>query len=133
MLRPKEWSTPSQPSLSRFASGGTRRVSVSQPKWRPDVLGPLPDVAVEALWTCPLRVIPKNTLPGQPQKWRLIVDLSAPRGRSVNDFKSCSTEYVRVADAIRRCALLNQGVQLVKLEIQSAVHPADRHFLGVRL
>ena len=104
------------------------------------VLGPLPDDAVEALWISPFEVIPKNTPPGQPQKWRLIVNLSAPRGRSVNDFianESCSTEYVRVAEATQRCALLGEGAQLVKLDIQSAyrvvpVHPADRHFLGVR-
>ena len=67
------------------------------------MLGPLPNDAVEALWISLFGVIPKKTPSGQPQKCRLIVDLSAPRGQSVGDFianESCSTEYVRVANAI---------------------------------
>ena len=53
----------------------------------------------------PFGVIPKSH---QPNKWRLIVDLSSPEGESVNDCidKSlCSLSYVSVddlAEIIRR-------------------------------
>ena len=37
--------------------------------------------SIKGLQTSPFGVIPKTHQSGQPQKWRLIVDLSAPRGR----------------------------------------------------
>ena len=48
----------------------------------------------------PFGVIPKKNKPG---KWRLIVDLSAPEGSSVNDAISkewCSLSYVSVDDVV---------------------------------
>ena len=47
-------------------------------------------------------VIPKSHQPG---KWRLIVDLSAPRGFSVNDsilLELCSLLYASVDEAVQR-------------------------------
>ena len=55
-------------------------------------------------------VIPKGSQPG---KWRLIVDLSDPDGRSVNDGISgegCSLSYVSVDDAARMVLRRGPGV-----------------------
>ena len=79
-------------------------------------------------------VIPKNH---QPNKWRLIVDLSYPTGHSVNDGISpplCSLHYVTIDDAVQQIFTLGKGCLLAKIDIQSAfrllpVHPADRHLL----
>ena len=78
--------------------------------------------------------IPKNH---QPNKWRLIVDLSYPTGHSVNDGISpplCSLYYVTIDDAVHQIFTLGKGCLLAKIDIQSAfrllpVHPADRHLL----
>ena len=73
----------------------------------------------------------------QPNKWRLIVDLSHPKGASVNDGipkHLCSMSYITVDDAISRIITLGRGTLLAKIDIQSAfrlipVHTADRHLL----
>ena len=85
----------------------------------------------------PFGVIPK---PHQPGKWRLIVDLSSPRGASVNDGidpRLCSLSYVRIDKAAERVAALGRGAQLAKVDVQNAyrivpVHPDDRSLLGLR-
>ena len=41
----------------------------------------------------------------QPGKWKLIVDLSHPEGRSVNDEvsgKLCSLQYMRMEEVVKR-------------------------------
>ena len=84
----------------------------------------------------PFGVIPN---PRQPGKWRLILDLSSPRGHSVNDGIDphlCSLSYSRVDDAATRILALGRGTLLVKVDIQSAyrlipIHPDDRHLLGM--
>ena len=81
-------------------------------------------------------VIPKSH---QPNKWRLIVDLSFPVHRSVNDGipkELCSMSYVTIDDAIRRIISVGPGAKLAKIDIKHAfrlipVHPADRHLLGM--
>ena len=81
-------------------------------------------------------VIPK---PHQPGKWRLIVDLSAPKGFSVNDGippDLCSLSYASVDHAVQRIMSYNRGALLAKLDIESAyriipVHPDDRSLLGM--
>ena len=86
----------------------------------------------------PFGVIPNK--PHQPGKWRLILDLSSPHGRSVNDGidpQLCSLSYARLDDAVLRILALGRGALLAKLDIQSAyriipVHPDDRHLLGMR-
>lgn len=82
-------------------------------------------------------VIPKSH---QEDKWRLIIDLSHPKGHSVNDgiAKSlCSLTYVTVDDAIQKILELGRNTLLAKADIRSAfrllpVHPLDRHLLGMR-
>ena len=71
------------------------------------VKGPVPSSAVTAqvsFW-----VIPKHHQPG---KWWLILDLSSPQGRSVNDGISrelCSFTYISVAEIASVVLSLGQG------------------------
>ena len=73
-------------------------------------------------------VFPK---PHQPGKWRLITDLSSPKGGSGNDggFPClCSVSYASVNDAVRCVMSLGKRVLLAKFDIASAyriipVHP----------
>ena len=82
-------------------------------------------------------VIPKNN---QPDKWRLITDLSYPSGSSVNDgipSELCSLTYVTIDNAILNILESGKDTMLAKIDIKSAfrllpVHPADRHLLGMR-
>ena len=82
-------------------------------------------------------VIPKSH---QPDKWRLIVDLSHPKEASVNDGiirQLCSMSYTTVDEATQKVASLGPGSLLAKIDIKRAfrlipVHPADRHLLAMR-
>ena len=78
-------------------------------------------------------------IPHQPGKWRLIVDLSYPKGASVNDGIDpdlCSLVYTLVDEAVNRVLQHGQGAQLAKLDIASAyriipVYPDDRPLLAM--
>ena len=82
-------------------------------------------------------VIPKSH---QPDKWRLIVDLSHPTGKSVNDGipKSlCSMSYITTDHAISTILALGRGTLLAKIDVKSAfrlipVNPSDRHLLAMK-
>ncbi len=101
------------------------------------VAGPFPPWLAPNMQVNRFGVIPKSH---QPNKWRLIVDLSFPRGRSVNDSVPkdlCSMTYVTVDEAIQAILTLGPGTLLAKVDIQSAfrlipVHPADRHLLAMK-
>ena len=79
-------------------------------------------------------VIPKA---GQPNKWRLILDLSSPKGCSVNDGidkERCSLKYASVEDAVQQIWSMGQGTLLAKIDIEHAyrnipVHTDDRLLL----
>ena len=81
-------------------------------------------------------VIPKGT----SGKWRLILDLSAPEGSSVNDgvsTKLCSLHYVKVEDAARE--VMNQGYNtwMAKIDVSHAyrnvpIHPDNRWLIGMQ-
>jgi len=100
------------------------------------VPGPFPPWAVSAVHISHFGVIPK----GQTSKWRFIIDLSHPKGHSVNDGipkPSCSLRYVTINDAVKGIIQLGKGTLLAKIDIKSAfrflpVHPADRHMLGMQ-
>ena len=87
--------------------------------------------------TSRFRVVPKHY---QSDKWRLIVDLSHPKGHSVNDGipeSLCSLKYITIDDAINQVLLLGSGTLMAKIDIQSAfrllpVHAADRHLLQIK-
>ena len=81
-------------------------------------------------------VIPKGNVPG---KWRLIVDLSVPKGGSVNDSidpNHCSLEYTSLDQAAALVACLGRRCLLAKIDLKSAyrivpVHPEDSLLLGM--
>ena len=85
----------------------------------------------------PMGMIPKKNRPG---KWRLIVDLSSPKGASVNDGISAawsSLAYSTVDHLAEIILSMGRGAHMVKADIKEAyrmvpVHPADRDLLGVR-
>ena len=89
------------------------------------------------LHTNPIGVVPKKHRPG---KWRLIVHLSSPSHRSVNDGIAsdiCSLSYVSMDTIFDRILQLGRGTLLAKVDIKSAyrvvpVHPDDRNLLGIR-
>ena len=84
----------------------------------------------------PFGVIPKKN---RPNKWRLIVNLSAPDGSSVNDGidkELASVSYTSVDDIVTTILQLGRGALLAKMDIKQAyrnvlVHPEDRLLLGM--
>ena len=101
------------------------------------VAGPFNVTQMQGVHISRFGVIPKKSQPG---KWRLIVDLSHPKGASINDGISptlCSLSYASVDDAADTILKLDRGTKLAKLDIQAAyrivpVHPGDRWLLGMR-
>ena len=99
------------------------------------IAGPFSPGACSAVVTSSMAVIPKKT----PGKWRVIVDLSRPEGRSVNDHlrrESTHIAYSSVDDAAHLMHFLGRGALMAKLDIREAyrivpIHPCDRRFLGV--
>ena len=100
------------------------------------LVGPLPPAHASVVHVSPMGLVPKP----HSDKWRLIVDLSSPRGRSVNDGISsalCSLQYASVDNAVDIIRCLGQSTELVKLDLSNAyrivpVHPDDQPWLGVR-
>lgn len=80
-------------------------------KKRGVLLGPFERPEVAEIHLSRFGVIPKKSQPG---KWRLIVDLSHPEGRSVNDGISCelcSLQYIRMEDVVRKLLELGPGLR----------------------
>ena len=81
----------------------------------------------------PIGFILKKNKPG---KYRLIVNISAPEGASVNDGISSvvsSFHYVTVREVAR---MIPQGAFLAKIDLKAAyrkvpVHPEDQYLLGI--
>ena len=62
-------------------------------------------------------------LKSHSDKWRLIVDLSSPRGRSGNDGISselCSLHYASVDNAVEVLMTLGRSVLLTKFDLSNA-------------
>ena len=101
------------------------------------VLGPMEPSGYPRVHVNRFGLVPKNHQPGQ---WRLIVDLSHPRGGSVNDGvepELCSMNYISVDVAVKRVLALGEGAKLAKFDVEGAyrtvpVHPDDRWLLGMR-
>ena len=99
------------------------------------MIGPLPKDECSQVITSSLAVIPKKT----PGKWRVIVNLSSPKGASVNNHlkrRLTHVAYASVSDAAILLHELGQGSQLAKVDIRDAyrivpIHPHDRPFLGI--
>ncbi len=90
---------------------------------------------IAGLQISPFGVIPKR----EKGKWRLIVDLSSPAEKSVNDGVAkelCSLEYVTVDKIAAVVRQLGPGAMMAKMDIKSAyrnipVHVEDRPLLGM--
>ena len=97
--------------------------------------GPFPPEESTAIRTSSMAVIPKKT----PGKWRVIVDLSRPKDRSINDHLrrgATHVAYSSVADAAHVMHFLGRDTCMAKVDIKEAyrivpIHPDDRHFLGI--
>ena len=97
--------------------------------------GPFPQASIPQAQISRFGVIPKSS----PGKWRLIVDLSHPDHKSVNDGipkNLCSMYYITVDDAIRKILELGPGTELAKIDVKGAfrlipVNPLDRHLLAM--
>ena len=82
-------------------------------------------------------VIPKN---GQPEKWRLIVDLSSPGEASVNDGidpDEFTSHDISVDQVIRMVSQFGKEALMAKFDVKAAycniaVHPADCYLLGMK-
>ena len=101
-----------------------------------NILGPFQSSEFPEIHVNRFGCIPKKHQPG---KWRLITDLSFPKGRSVNDLidpRLCSLSYITVEEVARKAMSLGPGSLMAKIDIRSAyrlipIHPADRYFLGM--
>lgn len=101
------------------------------------ILGPFTPEEATHIHVSRFGVIPKRHQPG---KWRLILDLSSPEGKSINDGidkEWSSLQYESVDDAARILMGLGRGAMLAKIDIAHAyrnvpVHPTDRYLLGMR-
>ena len=102
-----------------------------------EVRGPLVGDSFHKVHVNRFGPVPKNRQPG---KWRWIVDLSYPRGASVNDGverELCSMKYTSVDVAVKKVLVLGKGALLAKFDVEGAyrtvpVHPEDRWLLGMR-
>lgn len=99
------------------------------------IVGPLDPKEYPFVHSNRFGVIPKSS----PGKWRLIVDMSSPEGRSVNDGIQeswCSLSYTTVTDATRGITSYGSGALMIKVDIRNAyrvvpIHPEDRWLIGM--
>ena len=103
-------------------------------------IGPLPLTtklaAGSSIQISHIGVIPKGH---NSKKFHIIIDLSYPSGRSVNDGISaqwCSSVYTSVDKVATAAFTLGKGPLLAKVDIKSAyhlipVHPTNRPLLGI--
>jgi len=96
----------------------------------------LSDQRPTRLQVSPLGVVPKK---GRPNKWRMIMDLSSPEDRSVNDGitkESCSFHNTSINEAAVRVLACGPGTLMAKMDVQQAyrnipVAPENRNLLGM--
>lgn len=99
-------------------------------------VGNLQEATTQGIHCSPFGLIPKR---GRPNKFRLILNLSAPEGLSVNDGiakELASLSYVSIDDVVDRIIQMGRGALMAKMDIRQAyrnvpVHPKDRPLLGM--
>ncbi len=92
---------------------------------------PQEDIGAISVHTSPFGVIPKKSRPG---KWRLILDLSSPHGKSVNDGiekELCTMSYVSI-DRVTDCVVSFPPGDIQQAYRNIPVHPQDRQLLGMQ-
>ena len=80
--------------------------------------GPYPNPPLPSLQCSGLGVVPKKS-----GKWRVIMHLSAPDGRSINDFISrddFTLHYATLDDAITHLNCLGRGALMAKVDLKAA-------------
>lgn len=125
---------PARQNLSSVRQNPTVVDSYIEEELATGKLRPAPPTAT--VHVSPIGIIPKRNQPG---KFRLIVDLSSPKGFSVNDGIDpclCSLKYTSVAEAADLVNRLGKGALMAKIDLKSAyrmvpVHPQDQPFLGI--
>ena len=98
---------------------------------------PSEDTLALGVHCSPFGVIPKRN---RPNKWRLIVDLSAPQGHSVNNGISkelATLSYVSVDEVVEGILQHGKGTMMTKVDICQTyknipIHPCDRPLLGMK-
>ena len=133
-------SSPLSPTLPNHPSTEEHPVSVTnhiqEELQLGRLVGQIPPSLCVHVHTSPLGLVPKP----HSNKWQLIVDLSSPRGQSVNDGISsspCSLSYASVDDAVNIITMPGRGTSLIKIDLSNAyrmvpVHPVDQPLLGIR-
>ena len=99
------------------------------------IAGPFYWSQVQCVHISRFRATPKKSHPGK----RCLIDLSYPKGGSVNDGINpewCSLSYAFTDNAADMILQLGRGTCLANVDIQSAywivpIHPTDRWLLGV--
>ncbi len=97
--------------------------------------GPFPSPPFQPFCVSPLGLVPKRA----PGDFRLIHQLSFPKGWSVNDgiaSENTCVQYATVADAICLIKCAGPGCFMAKTDIKSAfriipIHPSARPLLGM--
>eukprot|EP00731_Ephydatia_muelleri_P033672 Em0035g9a len=82
------------------------------------ILGPFSQRPLEHLRTSGLGAVPKKN-----GKWRVILHLSAPECRSINDFiakEEFSIHYSTIADAVALLSRFSKGARMAKVDLKSA-------------
>ncbi|XP_077790723.1 uncharacterized protein LOC144328926 [Podarcis muralis] len=100
------------------------------------VAGPFATPPIAGLHISPLGIVPKKA----PGEFRMIHNLSYPKGSSVNDaipHEMCTVKYSSFDQAVRLVRSFGSGAFLAKCDIESAfrllpVHPEDHRWLGFK-
>ena len=98
-------------------------------------VGSVADPVCGGIHLSPLGAIPKKS---RKDQWRLIMDLSAPQGHSVNEGISkelCTCHYTSVDQAAEQIVRWGKGTLMAKMDIKQAyrnipIAAEDRHLLG---
>lgn len=101
------------------------------------ILGPYTTVPTNDLVVSPLYIIPKST----PGKFRLIHNLSSPKGNSVNDTidaHSKSVSYCSLLEVAEVITRTPEKLYMAKVDLKDAyrivpIHKDDWKFLGMKL
>ena len=99
------------------------------------ILGPFSSRPIKNLKCSGLGAVPKKG-----GKWRMILHLSAPLGKSINDYiskENFSLHYTSVDDAIHMLSALGKGALMAKVDLKSAfrmvpVRRQDWELLGMK-
>lgn len=124
----------SKNSLSLDLSPELVRTKIDKESQKGRVAGPFLAPPIQNLQCSPVALIPKKA----PGEFRLIHNLSAPKGKSINDGiprESATVKYQTLDQAFEVITQLGRGALLAKADIEDAfrlipIHPSDYGLLG---